>query len=100
MTETLESLEQDVQHARLRLSQALGALAVNAAPAAVGASAARLGVDWAEDRISAEGARWIAAHPVAVVSCIFGALMLAGHFYSSRIVAIAPEDPAFDPRFP
>lgn len=100
MRDDLEALEQDVYEARLRLSQALGTLAADAAPGAVGASAARLGIDWAEDRISSEGARWIAAHPVAVVSCIVGALMIAGHFYASRIVAIAPEDPEFDPRFP
>ena len=100
MSADLDILERDVHEARLRLSQALGALAADAAPGAVGASAARLGMDWAEDRISAEGARWIAAHPVDVVSCIFGVLMLAGQVYSSRIVAIAPEDPPLDPRLP
>lgn len=100
MTTALDALEQEVMHARLRLSQALGTLAADAAPATVGASAARLGIEWAEDRVSTEGAQWIARHPVAVVSCVLGALMLAGHLYSSRIVAISPDDPDCDPRFP
>ena len=78
MTAELDRLEAEVVAARARLSCAVGRLTADAAPAAVGSSAARLSLEWAGSQAGGRAVDWLRKRPVVSLFCLAGIVVILG----------------------